>query len=181
MKTSWYLYRKINFKLLINNQLGPAWRENISKIFGYLFLSALGPQPNISTRSILVFLLLQKFEFVLHVRHCCIIRTYSSDFNPSSYVYLWIGSVHQCHTASASSGEELIRLSSLGAGDLMLRDIVHQLKLLQLPKFDPVAQPWLELLQFIESIWPRSNNVASNWQEVPNGFFSKRCTCCPIS
>ena len=57
MKTSWYLYRKINFKLLINNQFRPAWKANISKMFGYLLLSALGPQPNISTLSSFVFLL----------------------------------------------------------------------------------------------------------------------------
>ena len=108
MKTSWYLYRKINFKLLINNQLGPARRVNISKMFGYLFFSALGSQPNISTLSTLVFLLLQKFKFALHVRYCCVIRAWSSDFNPSSYLQLWIDSVHLSHTAGASLGEELI-------------------------------------------------------------------------
>ena len=155
MKTSWYLYRKINFKLLINNQLGPARRVNISKMFGYLFFSALGSQPNISTLSTLVFLLLQKFKFALHVRYCCVIRAWSSDFNPSSYLQLWIDSVHQSHTAGASLGEELIGLSSLGAGDFILRSliaiktclmpsyvwamvtkIVHQLKLFQFSKFD---------------------------------------------
>ena len=136
MKTSWYLYREINFKLLINNQLGLAWRANISKMSGYLFLTALIPQHNISTLSILVFLLLQKFVFTLHVRYCCVIRAYSSDFNPSSYLQLWIGSVHQSYTAGVSLGEELIRLFSLGAGDFILCDIVHQLKLLQLSWFD---------------------------------------------
>ena len=88
MKTSWYLYRKINFKLLINNQLGLAWIANISKMLGYFFRSALGPQPNISTLSILVFLLQQRFAFTLHVSYCCVIRAYSSDFNPSSYLQL---------------------------------------------------------------------------------------------
>ena len=34
------------------------------------------------TLSTLVFLLLQKFESTLHVRYCCVIRTWSSDFNP---------------------------------------------------------------------------------------------------
>ena len=135
MKRSWYLYRKINFKLLINNQLAPAWRANISKIIGYLFLSTLGRHPDISTLSTLVFLLLQKFVFTLHVRYCCVIRAWSSDFNPFSYLQLWIGSVHQSYTC-ASLGEQLIRLSSLGAGDFILRVIVHQLKLLQLSKFD---------------------------------------------
>ena len=151
MKTSWYLYRKIK----INNQLGPAQRVNISKMFGYLFFSAFGSQPNILILSILVFLLLQNSKFALHVRHCCDIRTWSSDFNPSSYLQLWIDSVHQSHTAGASLGEELIGLSSLGAGDFILRGliafktylmpsyvwtmitkIVHQLKLLQFSKFD---------------------------------------------
>ena len=155
MKTSWYLYQKINFKLLINNQLGPAWRASISRLFGYLFLSALGPQPNISTLGTVVFLLLQKFEFTLHVRYFCVIRAWSTDFNPSSYLQLWIGSVYLSYTAGASLGEELIGLSSLGAGDFILRGlisfkicrmpsygwamiikIVHQLKLLQLCKFD---------------------------------------------
>ena len=135
IKTSSYLYRKINFKFLINNQLGPAWRANISKMFGYLFLSDLGPPPNISTLSPLA-LLLQKFVFTPHVRYCCVIRAWSSDFNPSSYLQLWIGSVHQSYTAGASLGEELIQLSSLGAGDFILRGIIHQQKLLQLSKFD---------------------------------------------
>ena len=58
MKTSCYLCRKINFKLLIKNQLGPAWTVNISKMFEDLFFSALAPQPNISTLSTLVFLFL---------------------------------------------------------------------------------------------------------------------------
>ena len=34
-------------------------------MFGYLFFSALSDQPNISTLSTLVFLLLQRFEFAL--------------------------------------------------------------------------------------------------------------------
>ena len=105
-------------------------------MFGYLFLSDLGPQLNISTLNTLVFLLLQKFVFTLHVRYCCVIRAYSSDFNPSSYLQLWIGSLHQSYTAGTSLGVKLIGLSSLGAGDFILRDIVHQLKHLQLSKFD---------------------------------------------
>ena len=124
-------------------------------MFGYLFLSALGPQPNISTLSTLVFLLLQKFVFALHVRYYCVIRAWSSDFNPSSYLQLWICSVHQSYTAGAFLGEELIELSSLGAGDFILRGliafkichmpsygwavitkIVYQLKILQSSKFD---------------------------------------------
>ena len=155
MKASWYLYRKINFNFLINNQLGRAWRINISKMFGYLLFSDLGSQPNISTLSTLVFLLPQKFKFSLHFGYCCVIRAWLSDFNSSSYLQLWIGSVHQSHTSGASLGEELIGLSSLGAGDFILRGlmalktylmpsyvwtmitkIVHQLKLLQFSKFD---------------------------------------------
>ena len=145
----------MKFKLLINNQLGPTQRVNIFKMFGCLFFSTLGSQPNISTLSTLVLLLLQKFKFVLHVRYCCVIRAWSSDFNPSSYLQLWIDSVHQSHTAGASLGEELIGLSSLGAGDFILRGliafktclmlsyvwamitkIVHRLKLLQFFKSD---------------------------------------------
>ena len=124
-------------------------------MFGYLFLSALGPQPNISTLSTLVFLLLQKFEFTLHFKFCCVIREWSRNFNPSSYLQPWIGSVHQSYTAGASLGEELIGISSLGAGDFildgliafkichmpnyglaMITKIVHQLKFLQLSRFD---------------------------------------------
>ena len=152
LKTSWYLHWKTNFKLLIKNQLCPARRAKISKMFGYLFFSTLDPQPSISTLSTLVFLPL---KFALHVRYCCIIRAWSSDFNPSFYLQSWIDSVHQSHTAGASLGKELIGLSSLGAGDFILRGliafktcltpsyvwamitkIVHQLKLLQFSKFD---------------------------------------------
>ena len=169
MKTSWYLYRKINFKLLINNQVGPTWRANISKMFGYLFLSALGPQPNISTLSTLVFLLLQKFVFTLHLRYCCVIRAWSSDFNPFSYLQLWIGSVHQSYTTCASLGEQLIRLSSLGAGDFILIDIVHQLKLLQCPNLMTVAQSWLELLTYqklMTTKWLRYQQLSRSAQWI---------------
>ena len=93
-------------------------------MFGYLFFSALGSQPHISTLSTLVFLLLRKFKFALHGRYCCAIRAWSSDFSPSSYLQLWIGSVHQSHTAGASLGEELVGLSSLGAGDFILRGLI---------------------------------------------------------
>ena len=66
-----------------------------------------------------------------------------------------IDSVYQSHTAGASLGDELIGLSSLGAGVFILRgliafktcpmpshlwimitEIVHQLKLSQFSKFD---------------------------------------------
>ena len=108
----------------INNQLGPARRAKISKMFGYLFFSTLRPQPNISTLTTLVFLFLQKFKFALHLRYCCIIRTWSSDFNPSSYLRLWMVCVHERCTADTSLGEELIRFSSLGAGDFILRGLI---------------------------------------------------------
>ena len=114
MKTTWSLYRKIDFKLLINNHLGPAWRTNISEVFGYLFFSAFCPQANISTPSTLVFLLLQKFEFTLHFRYCCIIRAWSSNFNPSSYLQLWTGCIHQNYAAVTHFKEELIGLFSVG-------------------------------------------------------------------
>ena len=159
-------------------------------MFGNLFLSALGPQPSILILSTLVFFLLQKFEFALHVRYCCVIWARLSDFNPSFYLQLWIGSVHQSYRAGASLGEELIQRSSLGPGDFILRGlialkichipscawakitkIVHQLKLLLLSKFDDVAKPWLALLRF--------NYATSSLREVPNRFFSKRCSCFP--
>ena len=119
-----------------------------------MFLSALGPQPNISTLSTLVFLLLQKFEFTLLSSSVASLE-WTRDFNPSSYLQPWIGSVHQSYTAGASLGEELIGISSLGAGDFildgliafkichmpnyglaMITKIVHQLKFLQLSRFD---------------------------------------------
>ena len=125
------------------------------KCLGNCFFSALGPQVNISTPSTLVFLHLQKFEFTCHVRYCCVIRAWSSNFNTSSYLQLWIGCVHQCYTAVTSFEQELIGLSSLGAGDFiprgiitfkicrisssgwaMFTKIIHQLKLLQLSKFN---------------------------------------------
>ena len=124
MKTSWYFYWKINYNFLINNQLGPSWRVNISKMFGYLFFSDLGSQPNISTLSTQVFRLLQKFKFALHFSYCCTIKAWSSDFNPSSYLQLWIGIVHQSHAAAASLGEELMGLSSLSARDFTLRGLI---------------------------------------------------------
>ena len=132
-------------------------------MFGYLFLSTLGPQPNILTLSTLVFLLLQKFEFTLHFKFCCVIREWWSDINPSCYLKPWLDSVHQSYTAGACLREELIGISSLGADEFILLSLK------------------LELLRFINSSWPRSNCVTSNWQEVSNGFFTKRCTYCPIS
>ena len=123
-------------------------------MFGYLFHTALGPQSNISTLSTLVFLLLQKFEFTLLSSSVASLE-WTRDFNPSSYLQPWIGSVHQSYTAGASLGEELIGISSLGAGDFildgliafkichmpiyglaMITKIVHQLKFLQLSRFD---------------------------------------------
>ena len=124
-------------------------------MFGYLFFSALVPQSNMSTPSVLIFPLLKKFEFTRHVRYCCVIRVWSSNCNPSSYLQTWIGCVHQCFTGVTSFEQELIGLSSLGAGDFILRGIisfkichwssygwamvskiVQQLKLLQLSKFN---------------------------------------------
>ena len=46
-----------------------------------------------STLSTLAFLPLQKFEFDLRAKYCCFIRALSSDFNPLSYLHLWIGVV----------------------------------------------------------------------------------------
>ena len=124
-------------------------------MFGYLFFSTLVPQANISTPSTLIFLILQNFEFTCHIRHCCVTRVGSSNFNPSSYLQLWIGCVHQCYTVVTSFEQELTGLSSLGAGDFILRGIisfkichmssygwaivtkvVHQVKPSQLSKFN---------------------------------------------
>ena len=93
--------------------------------------------------------------FTLHFKFCCVIREWSSDFNPSSCLQPWIGNIHQRYTAGASLGEELTGISYLGAGDCGLRGliafkichmpsygwamitkIVHQLKLLQLSRFE---------------------------------------------
>ena len=123
-------------------------------MFEYLFLSAHGPHLNISTLSTLVFLLLQKFEFTLLSSSVASLE-WTRDFNPSSYLQPWIGSVHQSYTAGASLGEELIGISSLGGGDFilcgliafkichmpsygwaMITKTVHDLKLLQLSRFD---------------------------------------------
>ena len=106
---------------------------------------------DLSILSTLVFLLLQKFEFDLHVRYCCVIIALSSNFNPPSYLQLWIGCVHQ----SCAAGTGADGVSSLGAGDFILGGIitfkichrpsyewavvtktVHQLKFLQLSKFN---------------------------------------------
>ena len=136
-----------------------------------MFLSALGRQPNISTLSKLVFLLLQKLEFTLHFKFCWVIREWSSDFNPSSYLQPWIGSVHQSYTAGASLGEELIGISSLGAGDFILRGviafkichmpsygwamitkIVHQLKLLQLSRSDSCSPTMAQVITIYQKL-----------------------------
>ena len=82
-----------------------------------------------------------------------------------------MGCVHQSHTAGVSLGEELIGLSFLGAGDFTLLGFiifkicympsygwavvsknVHQLKLLQLSKFDDRSPTMAQLLRFIEII-----------------------------
>ena len=139
-------------------------------MFGYLFLSALGPQPNISTLSTLVFLLLQKFEFTLLSSSVASLE-WTRDFNPSSYLQPWIGSVHQSYTAGASLGEELIGISSLGGGDFilcgliafkichmpsygwaMITKIVHQLKLFQLSRFDDLSPTMARVITIYQKL-----------------------------
>ena len=120
-------------------------------MFGYLFLSVLGAQPNNLTPNSIVFLILQKFEFSLHVRYYCVIRAWSSDFNPCSYLQLWIGSAHQSYTAGAFLCRACLfrrwclhitwthsfqNLSYSQYGWAVITKIVHQLKLLQLSIFD---------------------------------------------
>ena len=121
----------------------------------WIFVS-LSPWPSAQyfKLSTLVLLLLQKFEFTLHFKFCCVIWEWSRNFNPS-YLQPWIGSVHQSYTAGAALGEELIGISSVGVGDFilcgliafkichmpnygwaMITNIVHQLKLLQLSRSD---------------------------------------------
>ena len=56
--------------------------------------------------------------------YCCVIRASSSDFNPSSYLQLLIGWVRQRCAAGTSFGEELMGLSSLGAGDFILGGLI---------------------------------------------------------
>ena len=123
-------------------------------MFGYLLLSALGPQPHTLTLSSLVFFVLQKFKFTLHFKFYWIIKEWSRNFNPCFYLRPWIGSVHLSYTADASLEEKLIGISSLGGGDFilcglvafrichihnygsaMITKTVHQLKLLQLSRF----------------------------------------------
>ena len=131
---------------------------------GYLFLSALGLQPNISP-STKVWIYTPRQVLL---RHC--VRRWSS-FNPSSYLQLWIGSVHQSYTAGASLGEELIGISSLGAGDFILRGliafkichmpsygwamitkIVHQLKLLQLSRSDSCSPTMAQVITIYQKL-----------------------------
>lgn len=148
-KTNSYLKQKINFKVLFKNQLGPARRAKIS---GICFSQSFNFQPSMSILSTLVFLLLK--VWICTSRY--VIRAWSSDFNLSSYLQLWISCIHQSCIACAFLGEELIRLSGFGAGDFILLGLitclkichmpsygwamvtktVHQLKLLRLPTFD---------------------------------------------
>ena len=86
MKTSWYLYRKISFKLE---------GKTFLKCLGICFSQPLTLSPKFHataqcnpTLSTLVFIFLQMFESTLYVRYCCIIKGWSSDFNPSSYLQL---------------------------------------------------------------------------------------------
>ena len=139
-------------------------------MFEYLFLSAHGYHLNISTLSTLVFLLLQKFEFTLLSSSVASLE-WTRDFNPSSYLQPWIGSVHQSYTAGASLGEELIGISSLGAGDFILRGliafkichmpsygwamitkIVHQLKLLQLSRCDSCSPTMAQVITIYQKL-----------------------------
>ena len=139
-------------------------------MFEYLFLSAHGYHLNISTLSTLVFLLLQKFEFTLLSSSVASLE-WTRDFNPSSYLQPWIGSVHQSYTAGASLGEELIGISSLGAGDFILRGliafkichmpsygwamitkIVHQLKLLQLTRSDSCSPTMAQVITIYQKL-----------------------------
>ena len=76
----------------------------------------------------------KKFEFNLHLKFCCVIREWSSDFNPSTYLQLWTCSVHQSCTAGACLGQELIGISSLGAGDVILRGLIA-FKICHMPSF----------------------------------------------
>ena len=148
MRTSWYLYQKINFKLPLREKcpntelfqvrifLFSDWiRRFTFYTVSWLIISlahlgeqtflkwmcicfsqplALSPifpataQYN-ATLSTLVFLLLQKSESTLHVRYCCVIRAWSSDFNPSSYLQLWIGCVHQSYTPGTFLGDYFLK------------------------------------------------------------------------
>ena len=153
MKTSWHLYRKINFKLLIISlaQLG---EQIILKRLGVCFSQPLALSPTFQSWTPW-FLSFYK-SLNLHSTLGTVASLERGQVNlVSSYLQLWIGSVHQSYTAGASLGEELIQVSSLGAGGFMLRDliafkichmpscgwvittrIVYQLKLLQFSKFD---------------------------------------------
>ena len=157
-------------------QLG---EQRFLKCLGICFSQPLVLSPLFQLWANLVFLLLQKFEFALHVMYCCIIRAWSSDFNPLSYLQLWIGCVHQSCTVDTFLEVMYLLFQNLQYAQLWMG--YDQLKLWQLFRTDYKVHPWLELLRFIKSTWPRSNYVTSTWQEVPNGFFSKKCTYCPIS
>ena len=104
-------------------------------------------------------------KFTLHFKFCCVIRDWSRNFNPSSCLQPWIGSVHQSHTAGASLGEELIRIFSLGAGDFilfgliawshkcaMISKIVHQLKLLELSRFDDRSRTMARVITIYQKL-----------------------------
>ena len=164
-----------------------------------MFLSAFDHQPNILTLGTLVFLILQKFEFILHVKYCYVIRAWSSDFNPSSF-----NRQHSLKLYSRCiSWRGAIELSSLGAGDLilsvliafkichmpsygwaMISKVVHQLRLLQLSKFDDSSPTMARVIAIYQKTWPRSNYVTStpsmkltlSWSGgLPTKTFQTKC------
>ena len=148
------------------SQLG---EQRFLKSLGTCFFLALGPQSNISTLSTLAFLLLEKCEFALQAMHCCVIRTWSTDFNPSSYLQLWISCVHQSCTAGTSLGEELIRLSSLGAGDLILGGLTA-FKICHVASYG-----WAMVFEiFVKVTWLRCHHTTSTYVSV-KWILSKSC------
>ena len=111
IKASWYLYRKINFKLLINNQLGQAPRGNISKMFGCLFLSTLGLQPNISC-NIPIHPKPEHPSFFpstkvwIYTPRQVLLNLFESVFLSLT---LWIVCIHQSYTADASLEDYILK------------------------------------------------------------------------
>ena len=150
MKRSWYLLRKINFNILINNQLAQYGEQIFLKCLGICFSQPLALSAIFQPRAPQFFSFYESLNL-----HSTSSSVASLESGHVILIRLLISSVHQSYTAGASLGEDLIGISSLGRGDLilcgliafkichmpgygqaMITKIKHQLKLFQFSRFD---------------------------------------------
>ena len=155
MKRSWYLQRKINFNILINNQLAQYGEQIFLKCLGICFSQPLALSPIFQPRAPQFFSFYESLNLhstsssvaSLESGHVILIRLLISSNEYAAFIKIIL--------AGASLGDQLIEISALGGGDFilygliafkichmpsygwaMITKIVHQLKLLQLSRFE---------------------------------------------